>query len=354
MIPVPLFSPALLITLGVSALAVLALLLWLLALCLFRRARQGWRRHRTVSWSLLVVLLVLCIPQAYMAYVWHVVGEEMRQEEVARHPTLTEPARIRGLDVPAGSRLSLPGSHDWQAAEEVEFPVPTPVHGIPALSVRFSFTWDEQAPAGASVELPVHELRIAAPATVDGWHCGPQAPLRLAVRAESEVLLMGCQIAAGNHAAGLDIPTDSELMRYTTTYGDGLRDADVWRIDVHTPLQLAQLPLSGVTLLLDRERRLYGFESANLARDFTLGEISYPAGTQVQSVNRTLRDRAPGAWLFTPVNGKAARRADGATIAEGMTVVQQPDGRIEAELPNDKAGVIVFDTFDFSPEDSGS
>ncbi len=351
MIPVPLFSPALLVTLGVSALAVLVLLLWLLVLCLFRSARQWWARHRAVSWSLLVVLLVLCLPQAYMAYVWQVVSRESRQEQAARHPTLSEPARIRGIDVPAGTRLSLPSSHDWQAADEVEFPAPTPVHGIAALAVRFSSTWDDQAPA---VELPVHELRLAAPVTVDGWHCGPEAPLRLAVRAESDILLMGCQLAAGNRVAGLDIPPGSELMRYTTTYGDGLRDPDVWRIDVHAPLQLAQLPLSGVTLLLGGERTLFGFESANLAREFTLGGMSYPAGTQVQSVNRTLRDRAPGAWLFTPVNGEVARRADGGTVTEGMTVVQQPDGRIEGELPNDQAGVIVFDTFDFSSEDSGS
>ena len=176
MIPVPLFSPALLITLGVSALAVLALLLWLLVLCLFRSARLWWRRHPRVSWSLLVVLLVLCIPQAYMAYVWHVVSEEMEQEEAARHPTLTEPARIRGLDVPAGTRLSLPGSHDWQAADEVEFPAPTLVHGVPALAVRFSSTWDDQAPAGSSMELPVHELRIAAPATVDGCTAARRRP----------------------------------------------------------------------------------------------------------------------------------------------------------------------------------
>ena len=40
---------------------------------------------------------------------------------------------------------------------------------------------------------------------------------------------------------------------------------------------------------------------------------------------------------------------------EGCGVfLQQPDGRIEGELPNDQAGVIVFDTFDFSSEDSGS
>ncbi|KJK01059.1 hypothetical protein UB43_11750 [Pseudomonas sp. 21] len=354
MIPVPLFSTTLLVVLGVSSLAVLALLIGLLVLALFRSARQWWGRHRVLSWSLLVVLLILCFPQAYMAYVWHVVGEEMQQEAAVRHPTLTEPAHIRGLEVPAGTRLSLPGSHDWQAAEEVEFPSPTLIHGVPALAVRFSSTWDEQAPAGSSVELPVHELRIAAPATVDGWHCSPQAPLRLAVRAESEVLLMGCQVAAGNRVADLDIPPGSELLRYTTTYGDGLRDPNVWRIDVHAPLQLAQLPLSGVTLLLDRERKLFGFESANLARDFTLGEISYPAGTQLQSVNRTLRDRAPGAWLFTPVDGKAALHADGRTIPEGMTVVQQPDGRVEGELPNERAGVFVFDTFDFSPDDSGS
>ena len=82
--------------------------------------------------------------------------------------------------------------------------------------------------------------------------------------------------------------------------------------------------------------------------------MSYPAGTLVRSVNRTLRDRAPGAWLFTPVNGQVARRGEGGTVAEGMTVIQQPDGRIEGELPNDQAGVIVFDTFDFSSEDSGS
>ena len=75
---------------------VATLLLWLLVLCLFRSARQWWARHRAVSWSLLVVLLVLCLPQAYMAYVGQVVGRESRQEQAARHPTLSEPARIRG------------------------------------------------------------------------------------------------------------------------------------------------------------------------------------------------------------------------------------------------------------------
>lgn len=354
MIPVPLFSTAFLVVLGISSLAALALLLWLLVLAIFRSARQWWGQHRVVSWSLLAVLLVLCVPQAYLVYVWHVVGEEVQQEEAARHPTLTGPARIRGLDLPAGTRLSLPSSHEQQDAEEAEFPVPTVIHGIPALSVRFSSTWDDQAPPGSSVELPVFELRVAQPVSVDGWRCNVDKAVRVAVRAQTQSELRGCLLAEGNRVAGLDIPPGSELMRYTTTYGDGLHDANVWRIDVHAPLQLGPLPLSGVTLLLDRERKLFGFESANLAGDFTLGEMSYPAGTQLQSVNRTLRDRAPGAWLFTPVNGKAAQRKGGETVPAGMTVVQQPDGRVEGELPNERAGVFVFETFDFSAEDSGS
>ncbi|MDN6857743.1 hypothetical protein QO207_14185 [Pseudomonas sp. CAN2814] len=350
MIPVPLFSTTFLLVLAASSLAVLGLLLWLLVLGFSRSARQWWGRHRLVSWSLLVVLLLMSFPQAYLVYVWHVVSEEQQQEEAARHPTLSEPARIRGLDLPAGTRLTLPSSHELQDAEEAEFPAPTQILGIAALAVRFSTTWDDQAPAGSSVELPVYELRVAQLVEVDGWRCNAEKTVNLAVRAGSQRELRGCLLAPGNRVAGLEIPPGSDLMRYTTRYGDGLRDANVWRIDVHAPLQLGPLPLSGVTLLLDRERQLFGFESANLARDFTLGEMSYPAGTQLRSVNRTLRDRFPGAWLFTPVNGKAAQRADGETIAEGMTVVQQPDGRIEATLPNGEAGVFVFDTFEVSPD----
>ncbi|MGE9763558.1 hypothetical protein [Pseudomonas sp. PDM20] len=351
MIPVPLFSMTLLILLAVSGLALLALLGGLLVFGASASARAWVRRHRVRSGVLLLVLCMLSFPSAYLARSWLMVRWEIRQEQAARHPTLAAATRIHGLDMPAGTRLSLPRGGDLQAAEEADFPSPVPIHGVATLSVRFSSDWDDEAPPGQLVHLPIVELSPSEVSTVEGWHCAAKAPLRLAIRSGTVVSLEGCVLAEGNQVDGIDISAGSQLMRYTTHYGDGLKDDDRWKIKVNTSARVAQIPLEHPSLRFDAQRKLVALNSAALSLKMTLGPMTYPAGTHVQSAGRGLRERYPGAWLFSPVNGQEVQEKGDKPIGEGMTIVQYPDGRVEGQLPNDQAGVIIFQEITSAPDE---
>lgn len=331
MIPAPIFSGTFFIVLGISFLATVAVLVWAAALALSPRVRRSFRVHRVLTSVIFGALCVtssffVCVAGAYLQ-----IDLQSRKEEAARHPVLEKGAHLLGIDMPSGTKLSLETGGDMASISEAEFPHAVSVYGIPAVALRTGSEFDDEAPWNnrAPVTLTALTLTVTSTPTLDGWMCAAGGPTRIVLRNDARIkTLWSCRLAEGNRVAGSLIPAGSTLIRSTTTYGDGLRDNDYWRVDVAdgSVFELAGQFLRSPTLNLDRQHRVLAFTSATLARAASVGDITYPAGTEVSSGLRGLREKYPGSWVFTPVPGQpAVSKTDGA-IADGMSIVQAPSG----------------------------
>ncbi|CFM05337.1 membrane protein [Bordetella pertussis] len=111
---------------------------------------------------------------------------------------------------------------------------------------------------------------------------------------------------------------------------------------------MGRLPLLKVDMTLDDRRQVAGFEGL-LARELTLGEMTYPTGTRVASAPAGLAQAQAGDLLFSPSRGRAARRGAGTEIVAGKSVLQAPDGTVRAVLANRDAGVLDFAAVRMAP-----
>ncbi|MEN7522398.1 hypothetical protein ABFO09_19835, partial [Bordetella pertussis] len=71
------------------------------------------------------------------------------------------------------------------------------------------------------------------------------------------------------------------------------------RTEGSDPLDVGRLPLLKVDMTLDDRRQVAGFEGL-LARELTLGEMTYPTGTRVASAPAGLAQAQAGDLLFSP------------------------------------------------------
>ncbi|WP_175778489.1 hypothetical protein [Burkholderia anthina] len=333
MIPAPLFSGAFFVILGISFLATVAVLLWAVTLTFSPHARQAFRAR----WIRKSVLLgVLCLMSSFcvtLAVVYLKIDLAAQRKDAAEHPTLEQPTRLMGIDMPPGTQLSLATGGDMNSLGAATFPHETDVYGIPAMALEVRSEFDDEAPRNdqAPVTLTALGLTITGPRSLDGWVCDAGQPMEIVLRNDARIkTLWWCRLADGNRVATAVVPGGSDLIRDTTTYGDGLRDDDYWRIDVARGgvFEFAGLALHGARLQLDRQHRVVAFTSATLARAADVGDIRYPAGTAVSSTLRGLRERYPGAWVFTPARGQPAVSKTDGPIADGMSIVQAPSGKI--------------------------
>lgn len=340
MIPAPIFSGTFFIVLGISFLAAVSVLVWAVALAVFPRARRAFGAHR-IRWS--VLLGVLC--WAGSLFVALAVGYlqielESGRTEAAKHPVLEKSTRLLGIDMPAATRLSLYTVGDMASLTAAEFPHAVSVYEIPAVALTAGSEFDDEAPWNNQhpTTLTALALAITGPRTLDGWTCDAGGePMRIVLRNDARIkTLWRCRLAEGNRAGDSVIPAGSTLMRSTTTYGDGLHDNDYWRVDVAEGFvfELDRLSLRHPTLNLDRQHRVLAFDSTTLAHAARVGDITYPAGTRVSSVRRGLRERYPGAWVFTPAPGQPAVSKSDGTIADDTSVVQAPAGKAYVLIRN--------------------
>lgn len=338
MIPAPLFSGTFVFLFFASIAATFAVLGWAIALASVADVRRAFRRR----WRLTVPLMVLlCAISSFfvalMFGMWQVQRESER-EQAALHPTLAASTRLIGIDMPVGTKLSFARGGDRTTPEAAQFPRPVLVYGVLARAVTVSSGYDADAPPG---QRPANliELGITAaqPQTVDGWACGTSEPIRVVLRGHADVkTLQECNLAAGNTVAGEAVPAGSTVMRYTTTYGDGLRENDYWRIEIphNSTFILHGVPMAHPDIKLDKQHRLVAFESGELQQAFTLGDAVYAAGTDVASAGRGLREKYPGALVFSPADGRPARIRGKGPVAEPMAVIQAPDGTVYGTFKN--------------------
>jgi len=332
MIAAPVFSGAFFIVLGMSFLATVSVLVWAVTLALSSRARGWFRTHRGRASGLFGTLCVSSSFFVVLAIAYLRIDLQSRKEEAAQHPTLEKAAHLLGVDMPAGTTLSLMTAGNLASIGEATFPHEVSVYGIPAVAMRLMSEYDDETPWNdrSPATLRALALTVTGPRPIDGWVCGPGGPLEIVLRKDARIkTLWWCHLADGNRVAGSLVPAGSTLIRGTTLYLDGSRDNDYWHLAVAegTQFELAGLPLRSPVLNLDRQHRVVTLESGTLARAASVGEITYPAGTEVSSLTPRFREKYPGAWVFSPAAGQPAVSKTDGTIADGLSVVQAPSGK---------------------------
>jgi hypothetical protein len=334
MIPAPTFSISLFVVLCISFLAFALVATLTIALAIAPGARRMFARHRARSVNLFALLcflsLFFVLVLAYFVYAM----VEVRIDEAARHPTLEQPMKFEGVEMPVGTKLSLRDAKDATSIERAEFPHPVDVYGIPAMTLIPRSERNENASIDASgLEfLPSLELTVARTSVaVDGWKCAPDQPLEIVLPfGKKERALWLCYLAAGNTVSGAAIPANSRVMRETTVYVDGLRDNDYWRVDVVDSgvFDLHGLRLRHPLLMVSGDMSLVSFGYSELAYAASVGDLTYPEGTEVSSAGHGLREAYPDALVFTPPDSRSILSKAHGKIRPGTSILQKSDGQI--------------------------
>ncbi|WMD23612.1 hypothetical protein RAS12_14950 [Achromobacter seleniivolatilans] len=360
MIPVALPSLQFLAVLTVSFYAGVLLLGWLAGLAVSSWARRKFRQYRKTSIGVMAGLAILSSFYVWVQYTFWAIGREIDAEQAALRITLTEPATLGRIGMPAGTALVLKLKDQRESFTEAVFPQPVSIFGVQADRInRFiSIEYDPDTYATLGTYATSVELLGKGSQDVQGWHCDATQPIRFDVEHDGgSGQFQTCLLGEGNTVGDLRVPAGSELLSSNgTVYGDGHVDADRWRIDIkkEAATKVSGLLLREPTLRLGADRQLMSVASATLACETQLGGMRYPVGTLVQSAGRGLRDAYPGALVFSPDDGAAAHSTEHGDVQDGMSVVQMPDGKVMAIWPNEKAGVYRFAKFVMQGQDDAA
>lgn len=351
MIPVSLPSPAFFVLLSLSAFAGLLLIGWLLLLAVVPGMRRAFGKYVKSSSVLLLTLALLASFSAWVRYEFWQIGREIDRQVAALHVTLEQPARLGGIDMPAGTKLELTRRESLESFKAAQFPHPVLAYGIQAavLTRYVSTDYDSETYATKGTYPTSVKLQGEGSQTVQGWHCDTTQPVEFEVQRDASVKAFdACVLAPGNLVADQAVPAGSTL-RYTggTMYGDGFRDKDRWQIRVESAqlTTLLDLPMNPFTIRLDAQRNVLAVDDAILACDTTVGPMQYLAGTMVESAKRGLREQFPGARVFSPADGHVARHKGYSDVPDGMSIIQLPSGEVAAIVTNAQAGVFRFARF---------
>lgn len=354
MIPIALPSAGFYVLLSFGFVAGLVLLGWLLVVATSAGARRTVRKYWKTSTLLFVVLLV---PFAFYAWVQTVVWQierESDRSEAARNVTLAQPTTVGGVAMPVGTRLKLQDEGQLETYVEAQFPEPVPMYGVQAsTATRYLDTdYDKDTYALLGRHPRTVLLRGAGSQAVLGWQCDATQDIEIDVARDGAMTALNkCVLGPGNRVESQDIAPGSIVYGSTgTVYTDGSSDPDRWRIEVKDPvaIKVFGLPLSYPRIYLDDQRHLFRVSDAELACPTQLGELSYVAGTQVQTMRRGRGDQRepyPGVLVLSPWDGQVAKRAGQADVPEGMSVMQTLAGEVVGVVKNEEVGVFHFATF---------
>lgn len=376
MIPVALPSAGFFFLMAASFCGLAGLVCWLAMLAVSPRRRTAFRAAPVKRGVGLLLVVLLSAPALAYLYVMREIDQQFAREAAARRMTLTQAARIGAIDMPAGTRLTLRRAGEPETFTLAEFAQPVPVGGVPATRVTRELTdeYDSKTYAIAGTYATSLAVTGAGTQSVDGWRCDAARGVTFDTARDGTLSRMAhCVLAPGNRVAmpsrgkadaasspgggGTDpvspgreqasiaLPGGSDLRASSgNRYVDGFTDADRWEVEppADTVLRIAGLALRDPLIRLDGERRYFELSSGTLPCDLVLGEMHYPAGTQVRSAPRNWRDKHPEAWVFSPWNGQPARRDGHADVGLTQSVVQAPDGTVLAVVDSDSVGVFRF------------
>lgn len=350
MIPVALPSASFYLLLLISFLAALLLGGWLLALLVSRSARAGLRRHWLISSLLMLVLVPLTTFQIVFQRGVQQIHQESERRQAALRSTLEAPTTLYGIEMPAGTQLTLQREHQLETFTSAEFPQPVLIQGIPTLHLNrwLQVLHQEGVPYDES-PLRTTSLTLSGEgqAEVEGWQCDISTPVEFDVSEGNGIRFRKCSLNAGNTVANITLPAGTELLASDgTVYTSGFRDNDRWRLDIpdQQVITLDGIALSGLSLRLDQQRQLHSFDNAELVCSLQLGDWRYPPGTTVSSAPLHLRTQYPGSWLLSPYE-QAAESSEGERAEDGITHVWDlHKTQLLAQMSNDEAGVMRFAT----------
>lgn len=322
---------------AVSLACLSTLLTWLAVLATSRSARLWLGQHRRFGALALAFLAIIGALFPYQQFsLWFSAQREARADD-SRKTVLSQPTRLAGVEMPAGTVLSLTTPGDLASFDRAVFPDahPAPIQGI-AASRLYRYPATSRQAETLSVE-------IARDQALDGWLCARGHRVEFVMQA-GQPHFASCHLASGNTLDQQPVPPGAWLKVENAARGTALdkhSTAPRWllRTEGSDSLTVGQIPLLKVDVQLDGQRRMLGFEGL-MARDTVLGDMSYPPGTRVLAASPSLPGAQPGDLLFSPSRGRSARRAGFEDVPAGKSVLQAPDGTVRAVLSNREAGVL--------------
>lgn len=259
MIPVALPSVQFVLFASAFLAATVAWAIWLLYLTFNPRSRQ-----RLCSWRGLVFVVLTGIGSFTIWYLY--TTQRSLEAYKAEHrekfqPVLSEDQRLGGIDMPAGTALTLAIEGKTESFKRAEFPHPVLINGIEALSVERYVLIDSDANYKATGFTP-ESLRLSGlgKSRQNGWICDATAPISFETHPDGEIRkFTGCIAADGNFIEGKPLSQGAEIIATEgTLYLDGRRGIDRWL--VHLPqaagLSGAATEREGGSLLLDADRNV--------------------------------------------------------------------------------------------------
>ncbi|CAB3854450.1 MULTISPECIES: hypothetical protein [Achromobacter] len=322
----------------VASLACLATLLtWLAVLATTPSARLWLGDHRRIGTTLMTLLALVGAIFPYQQFGAWFSAQRAAEADAGRKTTLAHATRLAGVDMPAGTVLSLTQPGDLASFDRAVFPdaQPAAIQGVSATRL-FRYAATPKQAETLSVE-------IARDQAQEGWLCAHGHRLEFVMQG-GQPRFASCHLAVGNTLDQQPVPPGAwlkvdEAARGTPPAAGGNAPRWLLRTEGSEALALRQMPLLKVDMRLDSQRRLLDFEGL-LARETTLGAMTYPPGTRVLAANPRLPGAQPGDLLFSPSRGRSARRNGGEDVGAGSSVLQAPDGTVRSVLSNREAGVL--------------
>ncbi len=331
MIPVSLPGGNFYVLMAASLACLATLLTWLAVLATTRSAREWLAGHRRGGAVLMAFLAVIGAIFPYQQFSLWFSARQNAEADAGRKTTLAQPTQLSGVDMPAGTVLSLAVPGDLASFDQAIFPETQPlsIQGLAATRI-FRYPANSRQAETLSVE-------IARDQAQEGWLCAHGHRLEFVLR-DGHPRFASCHLAIGNTLDQQPVPPGAWLKVLNSGGG---ADAPRWllRTEGSEALEVARMPLLKVDMQLDGQRRMLGFEGL-LARETALGDMTYPPGTRVLAANPRLPGAQPGDLLFSPSRGRSARRAGGEDVPAGKSVLQSPDGAVRSVLGNREAGVL--------------
>lgn len=330
MIPVSLPGGNFYVLMAASLACLATLLTWLAVLATTRSAREWLGGHRRGGAVLMAFLAIVGAIFPYQQFSLWFSARQSAQADAERKTVLPQATQLAGVEMPAGTVLSLGTPGELASFDLAVFPDGhlASIQGIAATRV-FRYPASAKQAETLSVE-------IARDQALDGWLCAHGHRLEFVLR-DGHPRFASCHLAIGNTLNQQAVPPGAWLKAIPA----GAPDAPRWllRTEGSEALDVARMPLLKVDMQLDSQRRMLDFEGL-LARETVLGDMTYQPGTRVMAANSRLPGAQPGDLLFSPSRGRSARRAGGEDVPAGKSVLQAPDGAVRSVLGNREAGVL--------------
>lgn len=284
-------------------------IVWTLLLCCRWLLSLRDSQFNKGAWSTVFVLSYLAVMTVALFTIGTFVSFKRQSNEYLStynrqyRPVLDTPQRLGGIDMPAGTKLTLAIADQREAFSVATFPSPVLIAGVKALRVeRYLYIADQKHVGSRPFEPQAIYISGVGTSTHNGWHCDATYPLQFDLKsAEPGLAFLSCTLAEGNHIEGSQVPRGAEV-RYSTgtVYVDGFIDQDRWIVDFPKDVifEIDSLPLKGPVIKLDEHLKLYQVERASLARTILFGGVDYQLGTSARFNSRVLRPADLQVWLM--------------------------------------------------------